>query len=126
MCVCMCVLVCAGSIDHNGRTMSNAQALLQNAWLGDAVSVKKHLVIPLTPHTPHTPHIPTQSSGNHYLDVNCSNNDGMTPLLLVTRDINLFDSIQAAMETDYNPVNVVQDLIDNHAYVMSIVTQHAP
>ncbi len=119
--------------------MSNAQALLQNAWLGDAVSVKKHLVIPTPfPHTPHTHlhtshlshhhtshiHTPTQSSGNHYLDVNCSNNDGMTPLLLVTRDINLFDSIQAAMETNYNPVNVVQDLIDNHAYVL-IMVDHA-
>ena len=33
-----------GSVTHEGRTMSNAQALLQSAWLGDSVSVKKHLV----------------------------------------------------------------------------------
>lgn len=33
-----------GSIIHEGRAMSNAQALLQSAWIGDAVSVKKYLV----------------------------------------------------------------------------------
>ena len=33
-----------GSIQHEDRAMSNAQALLQSAWLGDAVSVKRYLV----------------------------------------------------------------------------------
>ncbi len=33
-----------GSITHEDRAMSNAQALLQSAWIGDAVSVKKYLV----------------------------------------------------------------------------------
>ena len=37
-------LLSTGSIRHEGRVMSNAQALLQNAWLGDAVSVKKRMV----------------------------------------------------------------------------------
>ncbi len=32
------------SIRHDGRLMANAQALLQSAWLGDAVSVKQSLV----------------------------------------------------------------------------------
>ena len=32
------------SISHEDRSITNAQALLRSAWLGDAVSVKKHLV----------------------------------------------------------------------------------
>ena len=34
----------SASIDHEDRSMSNAKALLQSAWLGDAVSVKRCLV----------------------------------------------------------------------------------
>ena len=32
------------SITHEDRAMTNAQALLQTAWLGDAVSIKRCLV----------------------------------------------------------------------------------
>ena len=32
----------------------------------------------------------TIQSGSHYLDVNSSNKDGLTPLLLVTKDVSLF------------------------------------
>ena len=39
----MCYLV--ESIQHEDRAVSNAQALLQSAWLGDAVSVKKSLEV---------------------------------------------------------------------------------
>ena len=35
------------SIYHEDRAMSNAQALLQSAWLGDAVSVKRSLDVSL-------------------------------------------------------------------------------
>ena len=59
--------------------------------------------------------LPLSQSGNHYLDVNVRNKDGLTPLLLVTRDIGLFDKVQNAMENEYNPVNVLQDLLDSHA-----------
>ena len=37
-------IISVGSIQHEDRAMSNAQALLQSAWLGDAVSVKRYLV----------------------------------------------------------------------------------
>jgi ankyrin repeat protein len=84
------------SITHEDRSMTNAKALLQSAWLGDAVSVKKCL------------------SGSHYLDVNSSNKDGLTPLLLVTKDVSLFSEVQNAMETEYNPVDVLEQLLANH------------
>ena len=32
------------SIQHEDRSMSNAKALLQSAWIGDAVSLKRYLV----------------------------------------------------------------------------------
>lgn len=41
----MCMFLCAGSIQHEDRAMSNVQALLHSAWLGDAVSVKKSLEV---------------------------------------------------------------------------------
>ena len=82
----------------------------------------------------------TIQSGSHYLDVNSSNKDGLTPLLLVTKDVSLFSegtyimshhshhmytcwqttlvtcfSVQNAMETEYNPVEVLEELLANHA-----------
>ena len=33
----------------------------------------------------------SHQSGSHYIDVNCQNSDGLTPMLLVTRDIALFE-----------------------------------
>lgn len=38
-------------------------------------------------------------SGSHYLDVNSSNRDGLTPLLLVTKDVSLFTK---GMESQYH------------------------
>ena len=35
------------SISHEDRSMSNAKALLQSAWLGDAVTLRRCLVRPL-------------------------------------------------------------------------------
>ncbi|CAI8015862.1 hypothetical protein GBAR_LOCUS9797 [Geodia barretti] len=74
------------SISHEDRSMSNAKALLRSAWLGDSVRLRRCL------------------SGSHYLDVNNRNSDGLTPLLLVTRDVSFFSKVQTAMETEYNPV----------------------
>ncbi len=34
---------------------------------------------------------PLFQSGNNMLSVNCRNSEGLTPLLLVTRDTDLFD-----------------------------------
>ena len=47
--------------------------------------------------------------------MNCQNTDGLTPVLLVTRDINLFEQLQNAMETNYDPISTMQDLIRNNA-----------
>ena len=81
-------------LENEDRAMSTAQALLESAWLGDAVSVMKHLVSlhssHLTPHTL-TPSHPLTQSGRHYINVNCRSGEGLTPLLLVTRDIGLFE-----------------------------------
>ena len=54
-------------------------------------------------------------SGKNYLDVNCRNSDGLTPLLLVTRDTSVFDRVQSAMENEYDPIMVMQELIDSQA-----------
>lgn len=95
--------------------MTNAQALLHSAWLGDAVSVKQSLEVSnLVLESFLDISFPNQS-GKNYLNVNCRNSDGVTPLLLVTRDISLFEQVQSAMESDYDPMTVMQDLIDNHA-----------
>ena len=47
--------------------------------------------------------------------MNCHNADGVTPVLLVTRDIALFDKIQDAMEMDYDPIATMHDLIKSNA-----------
>ena len=58
------------SIKHEDRAMTNAQALLQAAWLGDTVSVKRCLVcvcvyvcvcVCVTIHSYTFPYLPTQS-----------------------------------------------------------------
>lgn len=77
------------------------QTLLQAAWSGDAVTVKKCL------------------DGQSYIDINCHNSDGMTPLLLATRDLSLFEQIQDHMQNQYNPVAVVKELLENQADVMA-------
>jgi mitogen-activated protein kinase kinase kinase 19 len=87
------------SISHEDRSMSNAKALLRSAWLGDSVRLRRCL------------------SGSHYLDVNNRNSDGLTPLLLVTRDVSFFSKVQTAMETEYNPVEVLEQLLNDHADV---------
>lgn len=38
------ILLHAESIKHDGTALSNAQAFLHSAWLGDAVTVNKSLV----------------------------------------------------------------------------------
>uniref|UniRef100_A0A1X7STF0 Uncharacterized protein n=1 Tax=Amphimedon queenslandica TaxID=400682 RepID=A0A1X7STF0_AMPQE len=75
---------------------STANRLLQAAWLGDSVTVKKNL------------------SGG-IINVNCKNSEGLTPLLLVTRDIKTFDKVHRVMKTDYDPLGVMQELLKHKA-----------
>ncbi|KAJ7322785.1 hypothetical protein OS493_032970 [Desmophyllum pertusum] len=84
-----------GSVTRQGYS---SRHLLQAAWQGNSQLVKKLL------------------SSKSLLDVNCKNADGLTPLLLVTRDLNLFEKIEkAVMENGYHPVEVVKELIHHNA-----------
>ncbi|KAL9978253.1 hypothetical protein ACROYT_G015751 [Oculina patagonica] len=84
-----------GSVARQGYS---SRHLLQAAWQGNVQLVKRLL------------------SSKSMLDVNCKNADGFTPLLLVTRDLNLFEKIEkAVMENGYHPVEVVKELIHHKA-----------
>lgn len=84
-----------GSVARQGYS---SRHLLQAAWQGNVHLVKKLL------------------SSKSMLDVNCTNADGLTPLLLVTRDLNLFQKIEkAVMDSAYHPVEVVKELINHNA-----------
>ncbi|XP_020607907.1 serine/threonine-protein phosphatase 6 regulatory ankyrin repeat subunit C-like isoform X2 [Orbicella faveolata] len=84
-----------GSVARQGYS---SRHLLQAAWQGNVLLVKKLL------------------SSKSMLDVNCTNADGLTPLLLVTRDLNLFEKIEkAVMDSGYHPVEVVKELINHNA-----------
>ncbi|XP_072182009.1 uncharacterized protein [Diadema setosum] len=74
------------------RTGVSPRHLLQAAWQGNAKVVRRLL------------------GESKVLDINCRNADGYTPLLLVTRDVQLFESIGSALES-YDPVAVVEELL---------------
>ncbi|XP_068724572.1 uncharacterized protein [Montipora capricornis] len=87
-----------GSVARQGYS---SRHLLQAAWQGNLELVKKLL---------------TSKSKSGILDVNCKNADGLTPLLLVTRDINLFEKIEkAVLEDGYHPAEVVRELLQHKA-----------
>jgi len=48
--------------------------------------------------------------------VDCRNADGLTPLLLVCRDVDLFDRLSDHLAYVYSPVNVVCELLAQHGY----------
>ncbi|XP_041466973.1 uncharacterized protein LOC121417356 isoform X2 [Lytechinus variegatus] len=70
--------------------------LLQAAWQGNAQVVRQLL------------------NESKILDINCRNSDGFTPLLLVTRDVDLFESIGSALES-YDPLAVIEELLRHRA-----------
>ncbi|XP_022096379.1 uncharacterized protein LOC110982351 [Acanthaster planci] len=80
------------------RTGCSPRHLLQAAWQGNIDVVQRLL------------------NESKVLDINCRNADGYTPLLLVTRDVDLFEQIGAALE-DYNPQAVVRELLAHRADV---------
>lgn len=51
-------------------------------------------------------------SNTDSLDVNIQNQDGLTPLMLAVRDIDLFERLQSIKPWDYNPVGVVKKLLN--------------
>ena len=55
------------------------------------------------------------------VSVNCRNGDGLTPLLLVTRDVDLFDRLSDQLAYVYSPVNVASELLALAGSVCSLV-----
>jgi hypothetical protein len=78
---------------------SRDQRLLNASWFGDAVTVRECL------------------TGEQYIDVNCKNSEGLTPLLLVTKDTELFEKVHSSMQEGYNPVEAMQEILEQHADV---------
>ena len=49
------------------------------------------------------------------VDINCKNADGLTPLLLVTRDVQLFERLGDRVTRGYDPVEVMELLLNYRA-----------
>ncbi|KAK2839547.1 hypothetical protein Q5P01_013287 [Channa striata] len=67
--------------------------LLQASWQGDLLSLQ---------------HLLAQTDS---LDVNTPNSDGVTPLMLAVRDIDLFEDIAPQLPWEHRPVEVVKELL---------------
>ncbi|KAL5267684.1 hypothetical protein ACHWQZ_G004656 [Mnemiopsis leidyi] len=78
----------------------SAVAVLKAAWQGDIVSLRNILA--------------THSGGN-VLD--STTEEGLTPLLVVTRDINIFLRLQRSIRLSYDPAKVIQELLKHKANV---------
>ncbi|XP_064601071.1 uncharacterized protein LOC135467238 [Liolophura sinensis] len=83
-------------------SLSVHQRLLQAAWQGNAVMVKQLL------------------SENKVLDIDCQNSDGLTPLMLLCRDLRLFERLSVQLHRDYNPAHVLAILLDHRANVHAV------
>ncbi len=49
------------------------------------------------------------------MDINCRNAEGLTPLLLVTRDAQLFEKVGNRILRGYDAIDVVNELLKNRA-----------
>ncbi|XP_075037505.1 mitogen-activated protein kinase kinase kinase 19 [Mixophyes fleayi] len=76
------------------RTEFPQLTLAQAAWQGD-LEVIQHLL-----------------SREHCQYVNSMNEQGLTPVMLAVRDVDLFDGL--AMETEHRPVDVLRELLNHH------------
>lgn len=52
---------------------------------------------------------------NKVRDINCQNSEGLTALLLVCRDIQLFERLSMQTNRPYDPVECVQELLAHRA-----------
>jgi len=48
-------------------------------------------------------------------DINCLNGDGLTPLLLAGRDIQMFEKLTTQLNKPYNPAECVTELLKHRA-----------
>ncbi|XP_060733216.1 mitogen-activated protein kinase kinase kinase 19 [Tachysurus vachellii] len=79
------------------RPLAQPAQLLEVAWRGD-IHTLEHLLIE------------TDS-----VDVNIQNQNGLTPLMLAVRDVDLFEGFQGTMGWDYDPTKVVKTLLAQSA-----------
>ncbi|XP_055899972.1 probable serine/threonine-protein kinase DDB_G0282963 isoform X1 [Biomphalaria glabrata] len=82
------------------QTQINERLLLQAAWQGNLSVVRKIL-----------------TNEKRHPDVNCQSAEGLTPLMLVTRDVQLFERLSAQLNRYYSPVQVAEELIKAKADV---------
>ncbi|XP_062504419.1 uncharacterized protein LOC134181206 [Corticium candelabrum] len=86
-------------LDSVSRQGVTGRHLLQAAWQGDIRVVCQLLAL----------------KHKGMVDINCKNVDGFTPLLLVTRDLKVFQELEVAMLKNYKPTDVVTHLIRQQA-----------
>ncbi|PVD33929.1 hypothetical protein C0Q70_05191 [Pomacea canaliculata] len=86
----------------NRSTECTHRLLLQAAWQGNLEVIRRLLVV------------------NKSLDINCQNAEGLTPLLLVAKDVQLFERLGVQLNRRYNPVEVAELLIKARAHTMTI------
>lgn len=83
-------------------TESFHRLLLQAAWQGN-IKVLRRLL-----------------NENKVRDINCQNSEGLTALLLVCRDIQLFERLSTQTNRPYDPVECVQELLAHRANVHAV------
>ncbi|XP_066280463.1 uncharacterized protein [Branchiostoma lanceolatum] len=88
--------VCRMLLESVDRVGTSHRHLLQAAWQGNTRKVKALL------------------GGRKALDINCSNSEGFSPLLLATRDMDMFQDL---VPNQHNPTDVVKELIGKRADV---------
>lgn len=49
------------------------------------------------------------------MDVNIQNQNGLTPLMLAVRDVDLFEGFKGTMGWEYDPTKVVKTLLSQSA-----------
>ncbi|XP_035265275.1 uncharacterized protein map3k19 isoform X3 [Anguilla anguilla] len=86
------------------RRPSPQTQLLCAAWRGDLHSLQNLLV------------------QKEQVDVNVQNRDGLTPLMLAVRDVDLFEGLETQMTWEYRPVEVVAELLGLQA-VLAVCDQ---
>ncbi|XP_035828667.1 uncharacterized protein LOC101859978 [Aplysia californica] len=80
-------------------TELTSRRLLQAAWQGNVAVVRAIL------------------DSRQISDVNCQNAEGLTPLMLVSRDVQLFERLSVQLNRHYSPVEVAAELMKANANI---------
>ncbi|KAL5007408.1 hypothetical protein ScPMuIL_016214 [Solemya velum] len=88
------------SVEH--ASDSPHRVLLQAAWQGNIQVLRKLL------------------QENKVLDINCRNVEGFTPLLLVTRDTQMFEQLSSDYNHSYQPIDAITELLTHRADIHAV------